>query len=207
MLRWVALAGLVCAVLLASGFVRFVIPPPADNNTATTDAIVVLTGGSLRLKTGIELMRQGLGRILFVSGVNRRVHLDELLRSAGEDSPPWLVCCTVLGHDAGNTAGNAAETALWMRRQRLHSLRLVTAWYHMPRSLLEFERAMPGLEIIPHPVFSGEIAVPTWLARHGSLGMLIVEYAKYLAALLFPVLDRPVVAGSPRTAAAPGAEP
>ena len=34
-----------------------------------------------------------------------------------------------------------------------HSLRLVTASYHMPRSMLEFARAMPDIAIVPNPVF------------------------------------------------------
>ena len=37
------------------------------------------------------------------------------------------------------------ETAAWMREKDFHSLRLVTASYHMPRSLLEFSRAMPDV--------------------------------------------------------------
>jgi uncharacterized SAM-binding protein YcdF (DUF218 family) len=191
----VAIAGATAAALIVVGFVRFIIPPIAENNPARTDAIVVLTGGDLRLQSGIELMRAGKGRALFVSGVNRRVDLDQLLRSAGEKSPDWLICCIVLGHDARNTTGNAEETGEWMRRLGYHSLRLVTAWYHIPRSLLEFRRAIPDVEIIPHPVFSEEANAQNSWGWRGTVPLLISEYGKYLAAMLLPVVDRPSLAG------------
>ena len=165
-------------------------PPAAEDRPAATDAIVVLTGGSLRLQTGIDLLREGKGRALFVSGVDRRVDRDELLRLAGSDAPPWLACCVTVGHRAENTIGNAAETARWMRQQGFHSLRLVTAWYHMPRSRLEFERAMPQVAIIAHPVFPERVRQQRWWAWRGTAALLIGEYAKYLAALFLPGIER-----------------
>lgn len=88
-----------------------------------------------------------------------------------------------------------------MRRLSYHSLRLVTAWYHMPRSLLEFRRAMPDIEIIPHPVFSEEaISQNSWGWR-GTVPVLIGEYGKYLAAMFVPLVDRPSLAGAHRLGA------
>src|SRR5690242_17754507 len=101
-----------------------------------TDAIVVLTGGRLRLETGVQLFAAGRARKLFVSGVNQRVDRDELLRTLGP-SAARAACCIALGHEADNTFGNARETANWMREQGYRSLRLVTSWYHMRRGLLE----------------------------------------------------------------------
>lgn len=177
------------AITLA-GFGWFATPPLGEHRADPTDAIVVLTGGSLRLQSGIDLMREGKGRQVFVSGVNQRVDLYELLRVSG-DAPRPLSCCIVVGHEAENTEGNARETARWMRRQGYHSLRLVTAWYHMPRSLLEFERAIPEMKIVPHPVFP-ELAKPQgWWAWRGIAALLIGEYGKYLAALLRSVLEKP----------------
>jgi uncharacterized SAM-binding protein YcdF (DUF218 family) len=201
-LQAAAIAGTAAAALLLVGFVRFIIPPPGENDPMQTDAIVVLTGGDLRLRSGIELMRAGKGHVLFVSGVNRRVDLDHLLRFAGAKSAKnWLICCIVLGREAKNTAGNAEETEEWMRRLGYHSLRLVTAWYHMPRSLLEFRRAMPDIEIIPHPVFSEEPASQNSLGWRGTVPVLISEYGKYLAAIFVPLVDRPSLAGAHRMGA------
>jgi len=152
-----------------------------------TDAIVVLTGGSLRLRSGLDLLREGRGRQLFVSGVNREVDLAELLHVAG-NAPDWAACCVALGHNADNTLGNAQETAAWMRRYGYRSLRLVTAWYHMRRSLLEFARAMPEVAIAPHPVFPENVRQRHWWARPGTVALILSEYGKYLAALCRPVL-------------------
>jgi uncharacterized SAM-binding protein YcdF (DUF218 family) len=195
-LRTAAIAGLAGTVLLAIGLVPFAVPPPAKDNGAPTDAIVVLTGGSLRLRTGVELLRDGRARVLFVSGVDERVGLDAVLRSAGEETSKWLVCCIVLGQEAENTSGNAIETAQWMRGQGFHSLRLVTSWWHMPRSLLDFERAMPDFEIVPHPVFPEHFKQQHWWSQRGMPSAVIVEYGKYLAALFLPFVDRSALGGS-----------
>jgi uncharacterized SAM-binding protein YcdF (DUF218 family) len=191
--RWAALAGLVVTAAIAAGFVRFVIPPPSETGAAPTDAIVVLTGGSLRLRSGIELMRDGRGRMLFVTGVGRRVNFDDLVHVASEEPSRWLACCVVLGHKAENTYGNAIETSEWMRQLGYHSLRLVTSWYHLPRSLLEFKRAMPDFEIIPHPVFLSSAKPQDWRTWRDTMAMLIGEYGKYLAALFLPFVDRPAL--------------
>src|SRR6516165_10821486 len=181
-----------CAALFAlwvAGFIWFAAPPSPENETVPTDAIVVLTGGRLRLQSGMDLLRDGKGRKLFVSGVNQQVDLEELLRVSG-NAPDWASCCTALGHDADNTVGNARETAQWVRQQGFSSLRLVTAWYHMPRGLLELERAMPEIEIIAHPVFPEEVSQENWWASHGTVLLLASEYGKYLGALIRPLVER-----------------
>lgn len=189
-LWWAAAAGLAVIAAALAGFIRFTIPVAAENDAAQTDAIVVLTGGTLRLQSGIDLMREGKGRALFVSGVNVHVNFEKLLRVSGMARPPGLTCCTAAGYEAENTMGNAAETALWMQQHGYHSLRLVTAWYHMPRSLLEFERAMPDIRILPHPVFPERVKQEEWWAWHGTAGLLLGEYAKYLGTLFRPLIQR-----------------
>ena len=136
-----------------------------------------------------------------MSGVNQQVDLEELLRVSG-NAPDWASCCTALGHDADNTVGNARETAQWVRQQGFSSLRLVTAWYHMPRGLLELERAMPEIEIIAHPVFPDEVKQEHWWESRGSVLLLAGEYGKYLGALLRPVVERLQSAPVPQPAEA-----
>jgi uncharacterized SAM-binding protein YcdF (DUF218 family) len=186
--RRLAIIAAALFVLGTAGFIWFAARPAPENESAPTDAIVVLTGGRLRLQSGIGLLRDGKGRKLFVSGVNQQVDLDELLRASG--NADWASCCTALGHDADNTLGNARETAQWMRQQGFRSLRLVTAWYHMPRSLLELDRAMPEIEIIAHPVFPDEVSQDHWWASRSTVWLLASEYGKYLRALFRPVVER-----------------
>jgi uncharacterized SAM-binding protein YcdF (DUF218 family) len=151
-----------------------------------TDAIVVLTGGRARLEAGIELLGAGRAQKLFVSGVNPHVDRLELLRVAGhaEGDPSRIV----IGHDADNTLGNARETAGWMEQQGYRSLRLVTSWYHMQRSLLEFERVMPDKRIVAEPVFPGHGDGEPWSTWVDLALLTVNEYDKYLATLVRPAI-------------------
>jgi uncharacterized SAM-binding protein YcdF (DUF218 family) len=79
------------------------------------------------------------------------------------------------------------ETHEWMARQGYTSLRLVTASYHMQRSLLEFHRAMPAARIVPHPVFPDGFMRDAWWRWPGTLSLIVTEYHKYLAALARPL--------------------
>jgi uncharacterized SAM-binding protein YcdF (DUF218 family) len=195
--RVAMLVAAACCLAWLGGLLWFATPPAADTRAAATDAIVVLTGGSLRLQSGIDLLREGKGRKLFVSGVNHQVDLDDLLGVSG-NAPDWALCCVVLGHQADNTFGNAQETAQWIRRQGFRSLRLVTAWYHMPRSLLEFDRAMPAIDIVAHPVFPDQVKQERWWAWPGTAALLVNEYVKYLGALARPLIERrPATIGKP----------
>jgi uncharacterized SAM-binding protein YcdF (DUF218 family) len=174
-------------VLWAAGLLWFVhssLSITADPRRQT-DAIVVLTGGRLRLEAGLDLLGAGRARKLFVSGVNPHVDRLELMRVSGRTGDD--MSRIVIGHDADNTFGNARETAGWMRQEGYRSLRLVTSWYHMQRSLLEFERAMPDAVIIAEPVFAARAeGGEHWL----DVTMLTVsEYDKYLAALVRPAMQ------------------
>ncbi|MBI3446626.1 MAG: YdcF family protein [Magnetospirillum sp.] len=162
----------------------------AGEGEGVTDALVVLTGGSERLATGLALLEAGKGRRLFVSGVHKGVDLADLLRRA-HVAPALAQCCIVLGHAADDTIGNAAETAAWMDAEHFTSLRLVTAAYHMRRATLEFRRAMPGTIIVVHPVFPDAFKKDQWWRWPGTAHLLAVEYSKYLAALVRPLFTPP----------------
>ena len=178
-------------VLYGLGFLWFttLLPAAGDSDERGTDAIVVLTGGSDRLAVALDLLIADKGRKLFVSGVYRGVDVRQLL-DLSQHSPEDLSCCVVLGYEADNTRGNANETAAWMKSEGFTSLRLVTATYHMPRSLLEFRRTMPEVEIVPHPVFTESFKRDDWWLWPGSSSLLISEYTKYLVALARSPFDR-----------------
>ncbi|HEX7969405.1 MAG TPA: YdcF family protein [Stellaceae bacterium] len=163
------------------------IPDEVPDPVSATDAIVVLTGGSLRVQSGLALLAAGKAKKLFVSGVYHGTDVAALLR-AEHQSPEKVACCIVLGYEADNTLGNALESAAWMRQEGFRSLRLVTSSYHMPRSLLEFSRAMPEVRIIAHPVFPERVKQERWWAWPGTASLIVAEYQKYLLALARPVL-------------------
>ena len=182
MLRALALLGLL-AVFWTAGLFWFAatLETELEVSDRRTDAIVVLTGGSLRVEQGIELLSHGLADKLFVSGVAQGVDVKQLLK-VSQEAPEHLSCCIALGYEADDTAGNARETAAWIEDQGYASLRLVTAAYHMPRSLLEFRRTMPDIEILPHPVFPAHVKQADWWRWPGSTNLLVSEYTKYLIA-------------------------
>ena len=178
--RYVIVLGGFFAALWLIGLLRFVdrvqgLHEPTDNQTTTTDAIVVLTGGSERLTAGLELLKSGKGKKLLVSGVHPGLTLDRL-----PVSKELYNCCITIGHEADNTRGNAEETLNWMREENFQSLRLVTANYHMPRSLLIFRAAMPDIQIIEHPVQPDSVILDHWWSHSGTASLLVTEYNKLL---------------------------
>jgi uncharacterized SAM-binding protein YcdF (DUF218 family) len=190
-LGWGAALLLIGLTVWTAGLVRFAgrIPADVDDPRRETDAIVVLTGGSERLQTGLGLLAERRGKKLFVSGVHRGVDVAQLLRVARQ-APQEVDCCIVLGYSADDTAGNARETAAWMAAEGYHSLRLVTANYHMQRSLLEFRRALPDATIVAHPVAPRNVR-RQWWRFPGTTSLLVREYNKFLLALVRPPVDRP----------------
>tara|TARA_Y100001934_G_C12253497_1_gene726334 strand:- start:161 stop:784 length:624 start_codon:yes stop_codon:yes gene_type:complete len=191
--RWVFRSLLVFSVIWLCGFVIFAqsLPDTVAMPKTQTDAIVVLTGGSLRLETGLDLLTDNRASKLFVSGVHRGVDVAQLLQMVRR-FPDAVTCCIALGYDADNTEGNAKETAAWLKKEQYHSIRLVTSSYHMLRSLAEFRAVMPAIKIIEHPVFPKSFKAKNWWFWPGSTGLIIEEYNKYLIAYvrrkLIPVL-------------------
>ena len=184
-LRWALLLAMLTGGLWGGGLFWYGAHLPRDvADTGTiTDAIVVLTGGSERLQTGQQLLERGLAEKLFISGVYHGVEVHQLLE-ATKANPELLSCCVELGHWAQSTMGNAQETSRWARANAITSVRLVTASYHMPRSLLEFKTHMPGVTVIPHPVFPERVRVAQWWRWPGTASLLAQEFNKYLIARL-----------------------
>lgn len=193
---WLRHAARGLVLLAAGGFVLWLVglvwfvrelPDEVADPDSVTDAIVVLTGGSMRVQQGLALLAAGKAKKLFISGVSKNVHVPALLHAAGQPGERDE-CCIILGYAADNTQGNAKETAAFMREEGFRSLRLVTSSYHMPRSLLEFGRAMPDINIIAHPVFSETVRRERWWASPGTASLIVGEYDKYLLALARPAV-------------------
>lgn len=164
---------LVAAWILGFGFYIVSLPSSADPaEAAQSDAVIVLTGGAGRLDAGVRLMEaRSAGRML-ISGVNPVVTPGELTALTGADDH-LFDCCVDLDHASPDTAGNATESAKWARAHGFSSIILVTADYHMPRSLILFREALPEATITAFAV-DGD-----W-----PLGLLAKEYNKYLVTLV-----------------------
>jgi uncharacterized SAM-binding protein YcdF (DUF218 family) len=167
-------------VVWSGGFYRFaqtIIPNHVIDSQTRTDAIVVLTGGSGRLDVGLELLVNNHAQRLFISGVYQGIDVNQILQMFREN-PGGLASRVEIGN-AVDTHENAWETARWATREAIGSIRLVTAAYHMPRSLLEFRFRMPDVFLVPHPVFPEHVK-EDWWAWPGTTWLVAKEYNKYL---------------------------
>lgn len=187
-LKYPALLTGVVLIIWCIGYMFFltrVMTADIDSPEQESDAIIVLTGGSKRIEAGISLLRQGLGRHLLISGVDRHVTRSDVL--AKHDLPEKLrECCVTLGRQAKNTPGNARETSHWIRNRDIQSLRLVTSNYHIDRARLEFTHQMPDLRIHAHPVQPANFNA---LHRH-FWRLTFEEYHKLLYRIGFHTLGR-----------------
>lgn len=170
--------------LVALVWFGFTMPDAPEDETAKTDSIVVLTGGEDRLERAYALLQKGLASRMFVTGVDRKVTKPELLKRLG-DPPAELAARIELGFRAANTHGNASETAAWFNSQNLKSMRLVTANYHMRRSLLLFRRALPEARIVSHPVVPKRLGAAEWWTHREGAEAVARELAKYIAAIFY----------------------
>lgn len=196
--RWIA--SIAMGVLLAftfwlMGFIWFIGQMPSPHHlqvTYPTDAIVVLTGGKGRTEKGITLLQEGQGKWLLVSGVHQDADKTEIFSDFRRKNPrdyARIQSRIVLGKRALDTRGNAVETAEWVQKNQFKSLRIVTGNYHMPRSLIEFERRLPKqMMIIPAPVYTDHFVFGDWWQYPESAKLVITEYHKTIASLVYGVV-------------------
>ena len=171
---------LVSLVLVAwvFGFLWFAVtlPRPAPP-AARTDAVVVATGGPGRIDRGLALLRTHSAPRMLVTGVDPAVRPGEFAHEYAVPAP-LLACCVTLGFAAFDTRGNARETADWVARYNVRSIRLVTSDWHMRRFALELGGRLPkNVRVVRDAV-----------RTQPSLWILFLEYHKLMAAWLATIL-------------------
>lgn len=182
--RLVIILAIITGGFLAGGFFYFsnaVLSDMPPSEITAVDGIVVLTGGPARIERGLELLKQNKGKRLLITGVNEATKEGDL-QAINPRREDLFACCVDLDHAALNTVGNALETGKWLRGKGYTSIILVTSAQHMPRSLLEFERALDDVEITAYPVHSDGMLQDGWWRRPELLRPMISEYLKFLGA-------------------------
>ena len=91
-------------------------------------------------------------------------------------------CCVDFGYAALDTAGNADEARTWAPARRYATLIIVTASYHMPRSLAEISLALPSAQLIPHPVVPDNFPVSYWWLSRSATRASRIRILKFLPA-------------------------
>ncbi|WP_417711306.1 YdcF family protein [Roseibium aggregatum] len=151
--------------------------------TANADAIVVLTGGHARVNEAVRLLEEGRANRLLISGVHPGTTREQLAAVTASNMP--LETNSVdLDRVALNTAGNAVETANWVRKNGFSSLLVVTSAYHLPRAKVELAGALPDVSLIAYPVFSKDLKLDHWYREPATMRLLMREYVKYILARL-----------------------
>jgi uncharacterized SAM-binding protein YcdF (DUF218 family) len=175
-------------VLYIAGFLLFAITlPRTPAEVRPTDGIVVLTGGGGRVDAADALLESDCCKRLLISGVHPGTTKEQIkaLIHAGRR----FDCCADLGFEAADTHGNASEAAQWAKAHHYHSLIVVTANYHIRRSMAEFAADMPGMRLEAYPVSPEGIDLTQWWHNPHALHLLHSEYAKYLASLVITTVD------------------
>jgi uncharacterized SAM-binding protein YcdF (DUF218 family) len=181
------MVALALVVAYAFGFVVFVSSIPTGmKRIDRADGIVALTGGDVRLMAAESLFEGKVGKRLLISGVHPGTTKSAIKQLV--NGGPRFDCCADLGFQATNTRGNAIEAADWTREHHFHSLVVVTANYHMPRSLIEFADVMPTIKLLPYPVQQADVDPQNWWSNGHVFRVLQGEYAKYLGSLVVTTL-------------------
>lgn len=165
-------------IIWLSGFCLFnrKINSYTPDYTTKTDAIVALTGGKNRIAESIKILNKGLSDKLFISGVSEKATIEDIQRAANIKALDESKI--TLGRKAHNTIENASEAFEWIKNNNVDHIRLVTSYYHIPRSLQEFKLYGMRKKILPHPVYSQNVP-HDWWKNWGTFKLIASEYNKY----------------------------
>ncbi len=182
---WYVLGGGIIAACLAliCGFFIYVdtVQSYSISKDHRADGIVTLTGGAQRIDEALQLLAQGQGKRMLISGVNERTTREEIVRR-NPSHASLFNCCIDLDYMARNTIGNAIQARRWAVANNFSSLIIVTSNYHMPRTMVELRHVMPNIQKIPYAVSAGSIQTDGWWHDGTTLQRLANEYIKYLVA-------------------------
>jgi uncharacterized SAM-binding protein YcdF (DUF218 family) len=156
-------------LLYLLGYALFVVLLPKAADDRRTDGIVVLTGGAKRLERGLDLLARGRADRLLISGVDRTVRPRDLARRYNVNEALFK-CCIDLGRESVDTRSNGVETARWVKRRKLKTIRLVTTDWHMPRARFELSRQLGDDVMVLSDAVESE----------ANFRALFIEYNKYL---------------------------
>ncbi|UTW55151.1 YdcF family protein [Kordiimonas sp. SCSIO 12610] len=159
------------AWLIGLGFFYVTLPKPADinhDNPLNAEALIVLTGGKNRLETALDILKKYPDKRLLISGVNPIVEQSELRALTGSENT-LFDCCVDIDQVSENTAANAVEGSKWIQKNKFQTVIIITADYHIRRSMMLFQNQAPQITFTGHAV-----------QTDADLSFLAREYNKYL---------------------------
>ena len=145
--------------------------------------IIVLTGGKNRIEKGIDLLSKGYGDKLLISGVFMPSEIETKF-SLEKEKNDLFKCCVFYDQKSKNTLENAQEVDKWLNKNKdIKSIILVSSYYHLPRSIMIFEKKIKSnVKIYPKPALQN-INYRNQFFFH--LKLIISEYLKVIYTILF----------------------
>ena len=162
----------------------------SKKNNNQSPNIVILTGGTNRIKDGLKIIKDfKIPKIIkykiLVSGTGIGFTKLSLKKKLGPNFNTYLIqCCIELDNISKNTFTNASETFKWTRKNDIKEFILITSNYHMPRAILEFKSVMPNLKIYTHAITPKKHNIKNWLSSYQTFSLVLTEYCKYIIASL-----------------------
>lgn len=123
---------------------------------AKADCAVVLTGGSHRIRQGIDLLYSGRVKKVIISGVNQNATYEEIFPQ-GYFYQALDVKNIILEKKSLTTYGNAAQSFPLAEALQCRSIILVTSYVHMPRAYRVFLAQAPKyIQVLKNSVMPQE---------------------------------------------------
>ena len=150
--------------------------------------VVILTGGTNRIKEGFEVIykldKKSISNLkVLVSGTGKGFSKLSLQEKLNPNFDLRLIeCCVKLDSVSQNTYSNAVETSKWVSKNNIKEILLITSNYHIPRSILEFQNKMPNLKILYYPIIPKKHQINKWLKSFETFSLIFIEYCKYIIA-------------------------
>lgn len=158
MMRRALWAVLIAVLVYAAGFGLFVaLLPKPFVGIPPVDGLVVFTGGSNRVASGLNVLREGFAGEVLISGVHPDVKMDEL-PGAGllDETDKQRV---TLDYVADTTHRNVDQTLAWAKARNLKRIGVVTSTYHTLRSRLLFALRGDDVDVWMLPVQPADTGV------------------------------------------------
>ncbi len=187
--RWL-FVGVILGTIIGSagGFIWFAgqkaVATPDSTLIPRADGIVVLTGGQARIENSFDLVLHDKANRLLISGVGLCITKEGVRQFVGGDVSDRAVerfnCCVDIDREAHDTFGNAEATRAWAAEKGYDEIVIVTNAFHMVRTMLIFEQAMPDVKLTAYPVVPQAFTGVEWWQDRGIARALAREYAKTL---------------------------
>ena len=185
----------ICIVLISSILTYFLIGLIEYKNKILSNItyisnkssnIVILTGGTNRIKDGLKIVNKfekssTFNSKILVSGTGKGFTKMSLAKNIDFDFN-LIECCIELDSISTNTYSNAFETLKWVKKNNISEFILITSNYHMPRAFLEFKYRMPYLKISTYPITPKKHNIKNWLGSFQTFSLVLSEYCKFLVA-------------------------